>query len=98
MQSTLGSEQLSWFLNDLENINRTNTPWVIVAWHAPAVRAPTPALVQPNLHGAHMRAGCLQCMHANMSLVEQVPESHSSSLPHRRVEAMAAAAAACPMC
>jgi hypothetical protein len=44
-QSTLGAEQLSWFLNDLARVNRAVTPWVIVAWHAPPVRAlPFPSL------------------------------------------------------
>ena len=37
LQSVLGAAQLSWFLNDLARINRAVTPWVIVAWHAPAV-------------------------------------------------------------
>ena len=38
-QDTLGAEQLSWFLNDIARINRTQTPWIIAAWHAPVVRA-----------------------------------------------------------
>ena len=38
LQSTLGAEQLSWFLNDIARINRTQTPWVIATWHAPVVR------------------------------------------------------------
>ncbi|CAK0783896.1 hypothetical protein CVIRNUC_007096 [Coccomyxa viridis] len=34
-QSTIGAQQLSWLLNDLARVDRTKTPWVIVAWHQP---------------------------------------------------------------
>eukprot|EP00042_Codosiga_hollandica_P051427 m.631135 g.631135 ORF g.631135 m.631135 type:complete len:480 (-) comp58283_c0_seq22:2372-3811(-) len=30
---TVGSEQYNWLLNDLQNINRTLTPWVVMAGH-----------------------------------------------------------------
>ena len=38
-----GTDQYNWFVNDLSvNLNRQQTPWVIVFWHAP-VYAPYPA-------------------------------------------------------
>jgi len=27
--------QLTWLLSDLKNVNRTQTPWVVAAWHTP---------------------------------------------------------------
>jgi hypothetical protein len=65
-QDTLGAEQLSWFLNDLARVNRTNTPWVIVAWHAPSVRAPC----CPALPGGLPGCSCMHvlCLHTADSL------------------------------
>eukprot|EP00475_Leptophrys_vorax_P018982 TRINITY_DN2594_c0_g1_i1.p1 TRINITY_DN2594_c0_g1~~TRINITY_DN2594_c0_g1_i1.p1 ORF type:complete len:278 (-),score=53.75 TRINITY_DN2594_c0_g1_i1:97-930(-) len=32
---TTASDQYTWFVNDIENVNRTKTPWLIVMFHRP---------------------------------------------------------------
>ena len=70
MQSVLGAAQLSWFLNDLARVNRAVTPWVLVSFHQPVVRAlppcrthapaPRTAAQRPVQHGADASVLCLQ--------------------------------------
>ena len=48
-RSTIGAQQLSWLLNDLARVDRTKTPWVIVAWHQPPVSAPPRASIDKRM-------------------------------------------------
>jgi hypothetical protein len=54
------SPQHIWLKQDLHNVNRTKTPWVVAFWHSPWYCSNTGTL-SPSLEHAHVHAHPFTC-------------------------------------